>query len=753
MVQLDHSCKRLCEMHEGKTASWGLVAVVVVMIPYVAGYEERRPMFDYDCVSVHAPPLVDWSVLHEELQDWVRESRIERVVPSLRPSWEPILWDHQQRALKECPLAVLNIAIVYFYTATNARPDTENMTDALDTTGHLVDLLIEAFPIHKICSSRWPVFEVLEMISHHHEDEEWQPHRCGEDGGDNVVDWDDFRTKATAWAVLRLTRLGDEKVEMFEKSVHALILEVAEAGDVANSQCPFGYAFALISVALSTATRRSQHFNQLSTFIDDMVNAVGFHAIVSSQWPVASALAWLSDMNKGLTYVVRDPKYLRRFGDLDLRAAELSPIVVPPTKIGTAAGAAWRSRGARIAATLARLPQHRFESILRSRARSRATRPILRTALAAIISATRSATAAQQIPRRPSCLAAVQQSPEQERAQRWRRRQRCDKSRASSVSPLLQGHGRRAVALTLVYGSSWSPLLRRIVPHLRNLGFWLPLLVVSIGQDATDICQDMARRGATEPPPTVSCWTPDTTSQVHRFTITHMLLHLGVDVFYFDLDTFFLRNPLPRVMGQARRDNLDALFSSHADGDCVNIGVFYIRSSKRSTIWFSQFLDWYHNCQWEIDQRGLNILLQSPLRQNHSRLGITFQPHELKQVRVGVLEDRRQFVIGFIGWTGQVSELVIFHWCNLPLERKWAELSEVYDAAEAIRGHMPFNLALATVLPSGWRPPPRAPSDPPPEAPRIDVVSAASAWSLVRRSREIFDAYWVSEFPERGVCW
>ena len=62
-----------------------------------------------------------------------------------------------------------------------------------------------------------------------------------------------------------------------------------------------------------------------------------------------------------------------------------------------------------------------------------------------------------------------------------------------------------------------------------------------------------------------------------RFTIVHILLHLGVDVFYFDMDTrnpefgfciaaandfaprIFLRNPLPEVLSQARSYQVGSL--------------------------------------------------------------------------------------------------------------------------------------------------------------------------------------------------
>ena len=99
---------------------------------------------------------------------------------------------------------------------------------------------------------------------------------------------------------------------------------------------------------------------------------------------------------------------------------------------------------------------------------------------------------------------------------------------------------------------------------------------------------------------------------------------------------------------------------------------------------FSQYLQWYHDYQYEIDQRGLGVFLGSPRRQPFSDLGISYPPQELIPIRAAAFEDVNQVVIGFIGWSGTAAQMIMFHWCNLPLERKWRELVIVYDAAEAM---------------------------------------------------------------------
>ena len=47
---------------------------------------------------------------------------------------------------------------------------------------------------------------------------------------------------------------------------------------------------------------------------------------------------------------------------------------------------------------------------------------------------------------------------------------------------------------------------------------------------------------------------------------------------YLDMDTFLLRDPTERFAAAA--EGWDALFARHGDGDCVNIGIFYLKDNS-----------------------------------------------------------------------------------------------------------------------------------------------------------------------------
>lgn len=142
-------------------------------------------------------------------------------------------------------------------------------------------------------------------------------------------------------------------------------------------------------------------------------------------------------------------------------------------------------------------------------------------------------------------------------------------------------------------------------------------------------------------------------------------------------------------------DGYDALFASHADGDCVNIGVFFIRASAKTAVWFSQFVAWYHDNPFEVDQRGLHVFLGLPAKE----IRVAYPPNDLITVRAGILDDVNEIVIGDVGWFGKMWNIQIFHWCHRPIELKERELRLAYDAGDVAHAHdLPLQAALSTAF-------------------------------------------------------
>ncbi|CAE8724809.1 unnamed protein product, partial [Polarella glacialis] len=165
-----------------------------------------------------------------------------------------------------------------------------------------------------------------------------------------------------------------------------------------------------------------------------------------------------------------------------------------------------------------------------------------------------------------------------------------------------------------------------------------------------------------------------------------------------------------------------------ADADCINIGIFFLRSSSRTAVWMSQFLAWYHDHPFEIDQRGLHVFLRIPSKQ----MQIAYPPEDLVQLRGGVLEDVNEVVIGDVKWAGILPRMLIFHWCHRPLALKEQEINAAYDAADVLQPHgLPLSLALSLA----------------------HTAAPDSAWHKVLNFRVILESYQSATPPERTACW
>ena len=260
-----------------------------------------------------------------------------------------------------------------------------------------------------------------------------------------------------------------------------------------------------------------------------MLAALKFHTVTISPWPVWHVLAIFADMNKGAWYFGGDRKYMRQYGDWNLRNDELSPVVSPRNIF---LSAEWMEEASRKVDLLLRMDHARYVETLQADMQRREehwgpSRPILRSLV--------------------------------------------DAAQAVAAASELRSVERKLAYVVLLYGGAWAYLLARLVRHLSQLRVVHPLLVIAIGEDAANACREQASAETSVADVQVICWIPDTMSQVHRFTCIHGLLHLGIDVLYTDMDTFWLRDPTRRILSSA--SDWDTLFARHGDADCINIGA------------------------------------------------------------------------------------------------------------------------------------------------------------------------------------
>eukprot|EP00913_Durusdinium_trenchii_P016608 g15612.t1 len=254
--------------------------------------------------------------------------------------------------VQECPLGLLNLAIVHFYTA--AFESTEESTDPLvserhrkevmQISAHVADSLASEFPVHVICSSRWPVFEAIEIFTLKM-DKDVQASRvelkyllediAGVPGNacDDIVETPVDRRSLVADAVYRRISQSRGPADLLVALLKSGIAQVVKllllidnfvdkaSTKQAELECPIGTAFLAAVQAASAVVQFTHNFDKHSNVLDKVIHE-GLLSAVSCGWPLGHALAVLSDSNKARRYADRNYKYLRNYADLDLHALQ-----------------------------------------------------------------------------------------------------------------------------------------------------------------------------------------------------------------------------------------------------------------------------------------------------------------------------------------------------------------------------------------------------------------------------------------------
>lgn len=648
-----------------------------------------QPFFDYDCDLVHTldTAAFDWNTIYR----WVEVTVLQGNESSFYfPSeYSPVVAGPlAATAEEECPLGVLYLTVLNFYDALSKGED----NDSVLAIANRIQRMLQKFPVYAIALSRWPVFYAFDHFADVHAPQrEWF---C--DGVVGVVDWDEMRSTAVHWADLKKNHVEEVDTSPLEYMMSDRFLTMLRKPanqDQSQEECEFGFYFLIANQVVAAANRETQYLPPFNSIIDVVLTEKSFITIAASGWPIFTVLVILSDLNKGAWFFGGDRKYLRGYSDWDLRRDELSPLIPSSLDFLTPQ---WKQAVSESVETLVKLEAGDFaKEVLNQAERRKQDDGQPRAIVQRLVDAALEVAASENLP------GAVQTA---------------------------QDHHPRLVYVVLLYGEAWARLLVRLAQRLhRQLRVPHPLFVIAIGEDAAESCKNLSDERRNEPSmPAVICWTPHSQSQVHRFTAIHALIHLGIDIIYVDMDTFMVQDPTPRILTSAV--GFDALFARHADADCVNIGVFYLRASARTAVWLSQFLTWYHDHPFEIDQRGLHVFLGLPAKQ----MKVAYPPEDLVSVQGDVLEDVNEVVIGDVGWHGNLSRLLIFHWCHRPIYQKEEEITAAYDAGDVAAIHgLPLSLALEAVH----------------SAPR------QAAWVKVLRLRAIFEVYRKDAPPERIPCW
>ena len=227
------------------------------------------------------------------------------------------------------------------------------------------------------------------------------------------------------------------------------------------------------------------------------------------------------------------------------------------------------------------------------------------------------------------------------------------------------------VHYTMLYGDGFLGIFENIITWLRMIGV-TSVLIIAIGEEGIRECNRISDNLR---PNGVVCWTPSSRSQVHRYTLASIAVNNGFDVFYFDLDVLFLKNPTLHLLSNYHHVDKDMFIARHTDGNCVNVGLLYFKSTNSTQQFLRSFINWYHLHPYEIDQRGMQAFLDG----SNENIGVSFLPKDLPKLNWAIFEDVNEFVTSNPGWFGLFDRVVAVHFLEMNILEKVKALRPIYE--------------------------------------------------------------------------
>ena len=223
--------------------------------------------------------------------------------------------------------------------------------------------------------------------------------------------------------------------------------------------------------------------------------------------------------------------------------------------------------------------------------------------------------------------------------------------------------GRLLVYVTMVFGDQYNQFIPRFVQRLLTLGL-KNFVLFCLDEPAMALCE------ANAPGRCI----PGTPGILNKFTLPLIFLDLGVDVFWLDFDVFLMKDPTPVIIREIERLPLAELFvsGSFAD-DCICSGLVFFKATDTVATWLRVLLGWMYENVYTHDQKTFSAFLGIDLEnkttpETVSRERLFSRYMNLTQPPWGLLDPVTEFVsarvLNTTGWTGNVEDIVIFHFLH-----------------------------------------------------------------------------------------
>jgi len=322
----------------------------------------------------------------------------------------------------------------------------------------------------------------------------------------------------------------------------------------ARAQCPIGFLNLCIVEAVSLSTMHTSGLDASVSCIEGLMREVPLMALAGSKWPTFRMLQMLWQMNK-FPYREYGYKNINRFvqrffSDLALTPEELTPF-------GAGITVPWYSWVGFDENGGTELDQRLHDKMTKSPLRLHGGFAPLVMALAAVV--------------RESVL-------------------RDGRGREEGSRPMIR--------VSLVHGELWADLMLVSAARWAAVGLRASLYM-AMDEAALEKCREFH----------LICYSTGVPNILHKYTITTLATHLGVDVLYVDLDAVPMGpDTLERIVSTVEvADPFHLAVSTH-NYDCLNAGVWFARGSSSTARFFIVFLEYLQEHWYEGDQRAFNAL-------------------------------------------------------------------------------------------------------------------------------------------------
>eukprot|EP00928_Gymnodinium_smaydae_P079346 TRINITY_DN63303_c0_g1_i1.p1 TRINITY_DN63303_c0_g1~~TRINITY_DN63303_c0_g1_i1.p1 ORF type:complete len:676 (+),score=80.47 TRINITY_DN63303_c0_g1_i1:93-2120(+) len=221
--------------------------------------------------------------------------------------------------------------------------------------------------------------------------------------------------------------------------------------------------------------------------------------------------------------------------------------------------------------------------------------------------------------------------------------------------------------ITMVFGARYNAYIPRFVARASALGID-NLALFCLDAESHEICEKLpSARG--------SRCIRGTPSILNKFTLPLVYLHLNVDVFWLDFDVFLLRDPTALVLDAVEERQVDLLVSGSFADDCICSGLVFFKATDVVAEWLMTVLSWMYEHVYTHDQQAFSAFLAgrpdednatTPERIASSKLFRLYLHPEVP--RWALLDPVVQFasarVLNTTGWTGDLSDMFIFHFLH-----------------------------------------------------------------------------------------